>query len=184
MRRYKSIERARIRVAFKDLIAFLYEKAKENGTVKTQDDFAKTYLVSRETFNQWKSGKQWPTDSTMLQIIKGQGYTLKDCLDAPESIIERESLIAAAETILRRRDDYSRRLQDSIEDTQRHAGEQPVRAGPKKENNSARRSAGGVPGSSEHRPEKVSRAPNRKSFRTIKGVKLYGRIHNSNYRSR
>lgn len=77
-------------MAFKDVLALLYERAlgkpdSHGNVVKNQEDFADKHLVERETMNQWLTGNRTPPPRAVWTILEKEGYSLGDCIVLPEA---------------------------------------------------------------------------------------------------
>lgn len=71
---------------FKDVLNFLFERAKEKepDVIRNQDDFAKRHGLSREHMNQFLTGNKPVPDRTIWQILGTEGYKLNNCVRLPE----------------------------------------------------------------------------------------------------
>jgi len=102
-------------MAFKDVLRFLFERAKAEDPSLTQEKFARRHQIPRAEFNQMLSGAYVPTAKTIGNIFKVEGYDLQDCIELPEMRAERDSHVSIVEDLLKRNEIVVELLKEYVE---------------------------------------------------------------------
>jgi len=102
-------------MAFKDVLRFLYERAKAQDPTLTQEKFARRHQMHRTELSQMLSGSYVPTGKMIGQIFKTEGYKLEDCIELPEMRAERNSHVTIVEDLLKRNEIVVELLKEYVE---------------------------------------------------------------------
>lgn len=71
-------------LAFLDILALLFERAKKEHGVKTEQDFAERHGMTRPHMIQFLKGHKVPPPNTMQRILFNEGYELSECIYLPD----------------------------------------------------------------------------------------------------
>lgn len=91
-------------MAFSDVLAFLFERAKEKDpSITNQEHFARRHGISREHMNQFLTGNVPVPAKTIWEIIEREGYKFEECIRLPDTrvaITKHDELFHHLETII------------------------------------------------------------------------------------
>lgn len=102
-------------VEFKDVLNFLFERAKRDAPGLTHEQFAERYVISRPVMTQMLNGSYTPDPKTILKILKFENYDLADCIDLPEMRMARDKRLRHVEELLKRNDSQAELLGNFID---------------------------------------------------------------------
>lgn len=111
---------------FKNILAWLYERAVREGRALTQEDYSRFCDLSRGTVNQILTGKEIASAKTIGSVFKAEKLPIDQLIELPAEMQgERSPYLRKAEVLIALSNEFGEYFRAEIEDKYARYGPKP-----------------------------------------------------------